>query len=289
MRSANNNLLIPVFIACIWITSVSADEIVISDVAFIAGGTFVMGTAATNISKLKSRYDVGFPGVFENEIPAHEVTISDFRIDKFEVTNARFKAFLVDNPEWLPENVMEESQNGDYLASWQDGQYPDEQGDRPVVFVTWAAAQSFCHWSGGRLPTEAEWEYVARSGDNREFPWGDSLPAPTLANYGASDIDHTTPVGSYPPNDFGVYDLAGNVWEFLYDEWQPEYQDESQSDPVAGGWLSEDEKLTVTGRRAVRGASYGGSIVNLRTRWRDSHVVSNAIEFVGFRCAYPYE
>jgi formylglycine-generating enzyme required for sulfatase activity len=280
-------LLIPVFIACIWITSVSADEIVISDVAFIAGGTFVMGTAATNISKLKSRYDVVFPGVFENEIPAHEVTISDFRIDKFEVTNARFKAFLVDNPEWLPENVMEESQNGDYLASWQDGQYPDEKGDRPVVFVTWAAAQSFCHWSGGRLPTEAEWEYVARSGDNREFPWGDSLPAPTLANYGASDIDHTTPVGRYPPNDFGVYDLAGNVWEFLYDEWQPEYRDHSQSDPVAGDWLNEDEILAVTGRRTVRGASYGGSVVNLRTRWRDSHVVSNAIEFVGFRCAYP--
>ena len=87
MRSANDKLLVPVFIACIWITSASADEIVISDVALIAGGTFVMGTAAQDVSRLKSRYDVGFPGVFENEIPAHEITISDFRIDKFEVTD----------------------------------------------------------------------------------------------------------------------------------------------------------------------------------------------------------
>ncbi len=289
LRSASNNPLIPVFIACIWIASASADEIIISDVAFIAGGTFAMGTAATNISQLKSRYDVGFPGVFENEIPAHDVIVSDFRIDRYEVTNARFADFLATNPEWLPENVMEESQNGNYLASWRDGQYPVEQGDRPVVFVTWAAAQSFCRWSGGRLPTEAEWEYVARAGDNREFPWGDNLPTPAVANYGANDIDQTTLVGSYPPNDFGVYDLAGNVWEFLYDEWQPEYQNESQSDPVAGGWLNEDEILAVTGRRGVRGASYGGSVVNLRTRWRDSHVVSNAIEFVGFRCAFPYQ
>jgi len=287
LRSANNISLIPVFVTCIWNNSALADEIVVSDVALIPGGTFVMGTAATDISQLKSRYDVGFPNVFENEVPAHEVTLNDFRIDKFEVTNSRFEIFLGDNPEWLPENVMEESHNGDYLASWRDGRYPDEQGDQPVVFVTWAAAQSFCHWSGGRLPTEAEWEYVARAGDNREFPWGESLPTLELANYGANDIDHTTAVGSYLPNDFGVYDLAGNVWEFLYDEWQPEYQNESQSDPVAGGWLSEDEILAVTGRRAVRGASYAGSVVNLRTRWRDSHVVSNAIEFVGFRCAYP--
>lgn len=287
MRFANNSLLCPVFITCMWITSVSADEIVLSDVAFVGGGTFVMGTAVQDISQLKGRYDIGFPGVFENEIPAHELIVSDFRIDRYEVTNVRFADFLATNPEWLPENVSEETHNGDYLDSWRDGRYPDGQGDRPVVYITWAAAQSFCHWSAGRLPTEAEWEYVARAGDNREFPWGDDLPTPAHANYGANDIDHTTPVGSYSPNDIGVYDLAGNVWEFLYDEWQPEYQDLSQSDPVAGGWLDEDEILGVTGRRAVRGASFGGSVVNLRTRWRDSHIVSNAIEFVGFRCAYP--
>jgi len=157
----------------------------------------------------------------------------------------------------------------------------------PVVFVTWSAAQSYCRWRGGRLPTEAEWEYVARSGDNREFPWGNELPTPGLANYSASNINETVEVGSYAPNEFGVYDLPGNVWEFLLDEWLPNYAAAEQANPISGGTVTDSEIANVIGRRAVRGASFGGSVVNLRTRWRDSHVVTNATEFVGFRCAYP--
>ncbi len=217
---------------------------------------------------------------------AQEVTVSDFRIDRYEVTHSRFAAFLVSNPEWLPENVAEGSHNGRYLESWNGGQYPDGQPEHPVVFITWAAAQSFCRWSGSRLPTEAEWEFVARAGDDREFPWGNELPDPELANYGASDIDRTMPVGNYAPNDFGVYDLASNVWEFLYDVWTEEYLAAAQVDPVFGGLLADENIPQVQGRRAVRGASYAGAVVNLRSRWRDRHVVSNAIEFVGFRCVY---
>jgi formylglycine-generating enzyme required for sulfatase activity len=253
----------------------------------VAGGTFIMGTPASEIQELKDRYNLAFPGVFENESPVHEVTLSNFHIDRYETSNARFAAFLAANPEWLPANVSNDKHNGRYLETWQGGQYPDGQDDHPVVFVTWDAAQSYCRWTGGRLPTEAEWEYVARAGSDREFPWGSELPNPKWANYFASDIGHTAPVGSYPPNDFGVYDLAGNVWEFLYDTWTDEYKSAAQIDPVAGGLIADEDIREVDGRRAVRGASYGGSVVNLRTRWRDSHVVSNAIEFVGFRCAYP--
>ena len=112
------------------------------------------------------------------------------------------------------------------------------------------------------------------------------MPSPSRANYGGDNIDETTPVGSYSPNALGLYDLPGNVWEFLYDEWRDTYTAEAAVDPVAGGWLSAAEIAAVEGRRAVRGASYAGSVVNLRTRWRDSHVVTNAIGFVGFRCAY---
>lgn len=107
-------------------------------------------------------------------------------------------------------------------------------------------------------------------------------------NYYADGIDATTPVGSYPPNDFGLYDMAGNVWEFLYDEWLPSYGNVSRTDPLVGGVVAGDRVLEIGGRRAVRGASFSGSEVNLRTRWRDSHVVTNAVAFVGFRCAHGF-
>jgi len=265
----------------------AADKHHDDNIVSIDGGTFAMGTPAAKIADLKLRYDLDFPGVFENEVPAHEVTVSNFRIDRFETTNGRFAVFLDANPDWLPGNVAGARHNGRYLESWEGGAFPDGQADHPVVFITWHAAQAFCRWSDGRLPTEAEWEYVARAGDDREFPWGNDDPSPARVNYGASHIDQTTPVGSYAPNEFGVYDLAGNVWEFLYDAWTEEYSSAAQVDPLAGGLSADDDLVDVGGRRAVRGASHGGSVVNLRTRWRDSHVVSNAIGFVGFRCAYP--
>lgn len=252
----------------------------------VKGGTFLMGTDQANVAALKSRFQVDWPGVFDNESPAHEVTLSDFRIDKHEVTNAQFVKFLDAVPEWRKNRLDSQEHNGDYLADWQEGQYLEGRGQHPVVFVTWAAAQSYCRWRDGRLPTEAEWEFVARSGDSREFPWGDTLPSPERANYYSSNIGEPVKVGKYPPNDFGVFDLAGNVWELLLDTWVPQYPNEAQIDPIGGGPIENEQIRDIRGRRAVRGASFGGSVVNLRTRWRDSHVVTNAIGFVGFRCAY---
>lgn len=280
---SGQRFIIPVMLC---LCCVSATGTADNEVAAIAGGTFEMGTSGADIPVLKERYDVDFPGVFENEVPAHRVSLDGFRIDRFEVTNARYADFVDENPQWHPEHVAPELHNGRYLEHWQHGQYPEGKDHHPVVFVSWHAAQSYCRWRDGRLPTEAEWEYVARAGNPSEFPWGDELPSPVRANYSASGINDTTPVGTYPPNAFGIYDLAGNVWEFLYDEWRPQYPEDAQENPVAGDFLDESDVQHAEGRRAVRGASYGGSIVNIRTRWRDSHVVSNAIEFVGFRCAY---
>ncbi len=123
-------------------------------------------------------------------------------------------------------------------------------------------------------------------GGDREFPWGDDPPDPGRANWFESGIGETTPVGSYPPGALGLHDMAGNVWEWILDAWGP-YDERPAIDPVAGGPVPVEAALSVEGRRVVRGASFGGSVVNLRTRWRDSHVVTNAVEFVGFRCAYP--
>jgi formylglycine-generating enzyme required for sulfatase activity len=254
----------------------------------VPGGSFIMGTREDDVPELKEKYGISFPGVFEEEVPAHRVTLSDFRMDRHEVTQARFAAFLEQSPEWERDRVADELHNGLYLEGWEGARPQEGMEQHPVVFITWHAAQAFCRWAGGRLPTEAEWEWAARAGDEREFPWGGELPDVERANYHANDIDRTTPVGSYPPNELGLHDMAGNVWEFLLDEWLP-YGEDDAIDPIAGGPVDDEELLGVRGRRAVRGASYGGAVVNLRTRWRDSHVVTNAIEFVGFRCAYPVD
>jgi sulfatase modifying factor 1 len=251
----------------------------------VPGGSFQMGTPASAIPELRRRYSIGFPGVFEDEAPQHAVTVSSFRLDSTEVTISRFAAFLAAHGEWRRSRLDAALQNGHYLEDWA-GDAPPADGDRPVVFVTWHAAQAFCRSAGGRLPTEAEWEYAARARGDIEFPWGDALPSPARANYAASGIAGTARVGSYPPNALGVFDLAGNVWEFTLDAWAA-YPSTAQRDPVAGGPVTDRGLLAVVGRRVIRGGSFGGSAANLRTRWRDSHVVTNAVGFVGFRCAYP--
>ncbi len=257
------------------------------DAVAVPGYVFRMGTDGGAVPALRSRYGVSFRGSFENEVPSHAVEVSPFLMDRYEVTNARFAAFVEARPEWRPGSVPPERQNGHYLEPWRDGHYSSSRADHPVVFVTWHAAQAFCRWAGGRLPTEAEWELAARAGTDAEFPWGDEPPTPARANYAESGRGDTVPVGRYPPNALGLHDLAGNVWELVLDEWQEHYPDAPQRDPIAGGPIADDRILAVTGRRVVRGGSFGGAAVNLRTRWRDSHPVMNAVGFVGFRCVYP--
>jgi formylglycine-generating enzyme required for sulfatase activity len=187
----------------------------------VKGDSFVMGTLAADIPRLKELFGVDFPGIFENASPAHRVSIDDYRIDRHEVTNSQFAEFVAANPQWRRDNLDPDLHNGHYLEHWQQTGPVEGSGDHPVVFITWASAQAFCGWREGRLPSEAEWEFAARAGDDREFPWGAQMPAPELVNYYADGIDATTAVGSYPPNVFGLYDMAGNVWEFMHDEWLP--------------------------------------------------------------------
>jgi formylglycine-generating enzyme required for sulfatase activity len=120
----------------------------------------------------------------------------------------------------------------------------------------------------------------------RRVSLGNRPPSADKANYGESGRGGTSPVGSYAPNRLGLYDVAGNVWELVLDEWQPAYIDRAQTNPMAGGVVGDDKLRSVAGRRVLRGGSYDGGVVNLRTRWRDSHEVTNAKAFVGFRCAY---
>ena len=259
------------------------------NMALIPGSTFEMGTSKEDVPALMQRFNIRRSELFEEEIPKHSVKLSAFFMDKFEVTNAEFRKFLQKHPEWRRDRIAAEMQNGKYLSGWTGDEPPIGKENFPVVFVTWHAAVAFCRAQQKRMPTEAEWEFAARGGlADKQFPWGDGLPDKTQANYGASGIGKPVKVGSYPPNGFGLFDMVGNVWEFLADEWS-KYQTSTdiQTDPITGGPVS--DFMNVTTRRSLRGGSFGGGVVNLRVTYRDSHLPTNAVEHVGFRCAKSVE
>jgi formylglycine-generating enzyme len=252
----------------------------------ITGATFQMGTDQSDIPELQLVFGIKQAELFADEIPRHPVTIHSFYLDKYEVTNAQFKTFVEHNPDWRQDRIPARYHNGNYLKHWNSKGYPKEKANHPVVNISWYAAVAYCQWTGKRLPTEAEWEYAARGGlKAKAFPWGDEPVDKTRANYGESGFGDTTPVGSYYANGYGLFDMAGNVWEYLADEWG-RYSSSAQIDPIAGGSLFPDDAfLAITSRRVIRGGSWGGAPVNLRVTYRDSHPPNGARDFVGFRCA----
>lgn len=253
----------------------------------IPGGTFTMGTDPTKIAVIAEAFNIrSHPDIIQAETPAHTVTISSFQMDKYEVTNEQFKKFLKKAPEWSSARVPKQFNNGNYLKDWSGIDFLKGKAKFPVVNVSWFAAVAYCQSVGKRLPTEAEWEFAARGGlENKLFPWGDEPVDNLRANYSGSKINAATAVGSYPANGYGLFDMAGNVWEFMADEWHP-YSDGPQTDPVAGGDLFlGDSFLKVTTRRVIGGGSWGGGPLNLRVTYRDSHPPDGARDFVGFRCA----
>ena len=255
---------------------------------FVPGATFRMGTDSSELPRLQELFGIKRADLFSAEVPQHAVTVGSFYIDRYEVTNALYKKFLDRNPQWRRGRIQSRYHNGNYLKHWDGDSYPKDKADHPVTNVGWYPAVAFCRWAGKRLPTEAEWEFAGRGGlSGKSFPWGDEPADKTRANYGGSGIGETTPVGSYPANGYGLFDMAGNVWEYTADEWGA-YPSSPQINPVAGGNLFLDDTFhAVNSRRVIRGGSWGGAPVNLRVAYRDSHPPEGARDFVGFRCAKP--
>lgn len=248
--------------------------------ALIPGATYEMGQDAVDIPKLKEKFKINRDELFAEETPKHKVAIPSFYLDRYEVTNLQFKRFLERHPEWQKGKVSANYHNGKYLQTWSGYEFPAGQENHPVVFVSWYAAAAFCLAQGKRLPGEAEWEYAARGGlEGKTFPWGDEMPDEARANYLESGFGAATEVGKYLANGYGLHDMAGNVWEYLADEWR-KYPINSNGDAVG-----DRSFLSVKTRRALRGGSYGGGPVNMRITYRDSHAPENAGDHVGFRCA----
>jgi formylglycine-generating enzyme required for sulfatase activity len=259
------------------------------DMVRIPGGTFLMGTDASVVAHLLTKFNMRRTEIFADEVPRHSVTIGPFYLDRYEVTNTRFKKFIDKHPQWQKAKIASNLQNGKYLQNWLGNDFPKGKENYPIVFVSWYAAVAYCQAQGKRLPTEAEWEFAARGGlSDKAFPWGDEPADKTRANYGASGFGAAVKVGSYRPNGYGLYDMAGNVWEYLADEWA-KYPDAGAGlmEPIAGGDLFDrgDSYLNVKSRRVIRGGSWGGSPINLRVTYRDSHPVDGAGNHVGFRCS----
>ncbi len=132
------------------------------------------------------------------------INVAEYWIDRFEVSNATFSQFLAETGQPLP-------------RYWADQDIPSQMGDHPVRVVAWGQAQAYCEWAGKRLPTEAEWEVAARGRDGLIYPWGDDASALAIPSSG------TYAIGSIPANRsiFGVFDLAGNVWEWVGEPYLP--------------------------------------------------------------------
>ena len=230
---------------------------------------------------------------YDNEKPVHTVYVDAFYMDTYEVTNAQFKAFINANPQWRKDRIRfpDKYDNGNYLLHWSGNSYPSGEGNHPVVFVSWYAAMAYAQWAGKRLPTEAEWEKAARGGlVDEKYPWGYSIDA-SKANYGKSirsPTPLTTPVGNYAPNGYGLYDMAGNVWEWCLDAYEADFYTRSpRRNPLAGEMTLRQVSVNyknVENQRVLRGGSWGGTARYLRVANRYRFAPTLPSGLIGFRC-----
>lgn len=149
-------------------------------------------------------YSVGLNTPDQDHAPIQTTTLPEYWIDQWEVTNAQYARFLSDTDQSPP-------------STWKGGSFPADQDNFPVMGITWEQAAAYCEWAKKRLPTEAEWEVAARGAEDRLFPWGDNQQAVSLPRSGTYQVG--TKMTNQSP--FGVFDMAGNVWEWVDEPYAP--------------------------------------------------------------------
>jgi len=201
-----------------------------------------------------------------DEQPPHEVDLPAFEIDQFEVTNADFARFVEAT------GYQTDAEKEGLSRNWRDA--AKGKDDHPAVYVSWNDAQAFCQWLGKRLPAEAEWEKAARGTDGRLYPWGNDYD-PSKLNGKDSGIRGTAPVGSFPEgvSPYEVFDMAGNVWEWTADWYEPYPGCTFQSDYFGQKY------------RVLRGGGWFETAEWVRTAVRNANSEIAANDDLGFRCA----
>jgi formylglycine-generating enzyme required for sulfatase activity len=225
-------------------------------------------------------FTMGSQGGPDNERPPHEVTLDAFYIDKYEVSNAQYLAFVEATGSEQPQFFREEGYN---------------QLEQPVVGILWSQARDYCEWANLQLPTEAQWELAAAGTDGRVFPWGSESADDSRGNFNFSS--GPKPVGSYPDgaSPYGALDMAGNVWEWTLDEYEHTYYVRSPSrNPVnlknsdegdgpdrtlrGGGWFSAEHDVRVSVRSSIL-------IMEERVQALDDFDSNQVFARIGLRCA----
>lgn len=227
----------------------------------VPAGEFIMGS--------DPRKD---PAAGPQEQPLHRVTLDTFEIDRYEVSNVEYLRFVL-------------STGASWPQFWRAKPFPDKMATHPVINVSWQEADAYCRWTGKRLPTEAEWEKAARGSDGRMFPWGDEP-----AGWIKSNIAHpgSKRGAKYPPlaninrydkgvSPYGVYQLAGNVSEWVSDWFDPDYYRLG---------INENPQGPKTGELKVfRGGSWNEDPEVARSAGRNGGEPTRKSYLTGFRCA----
>ena len=243
------------------------------DMISLPGGVFVMGSPKSE------------PGRFDDE-EQHQVKVAPFALAKSLVTKAQWATFVADSGR--PTAVAPCAYAPTAKPSWKDPGYP-QNDDHPVVCVTWGDAQDYARWLSKRtghhyrLPTDEEWEYAARAGTTTAFPWG-TTASHAFANYGsdkccgpaaigADKWEYTSPVGSFPPNGFGLFDMHGNVFQWV----------ETCADTFEKLPLRKDGKGCTY--RYARGGAYGERPAVMRSAAKNFAPPDNSITIENYRSA----
>lgn len=244
---------------------------------YVPAGEFIMGSNTGS----------------DNEKPEHEVYLDAYWIDQTEVTNAMFASFVeqtgyITDAEntgasqvYIVGNNISQRVGVNWLHPFNKTDTLSGMDNYPVVHVSWNDAKAYCEWAGRRLPSEAEWEKAARGTEGKEYPWGEDVPNARLLNVNelnVNEIGKAGEVGSYPEgaSEYGAFDMAGNVWEWVSDWYDESYYQTSPSENPQG---------PNTGEYRVKRGGTWFAVHGIRSAFRFWSSPSFTIDFNGFRCS----